>query len=482
MKIRWPMLIVTGMLLAGCAAVPDKLSAPTLPDRVPLAGLPSHAGAEWPDAHWWRRYDDPQLNQLIDMALKGSTSLAEAQSRVQQAAQAARVTAAKSGLNVNASAQLTRQRLSEHGLIPTKFLGFTWYNQGDLGIGLDYDFDWWGKHQAAVESAIGKARAAQAQRSAAVLALETAVTRTWFDWLTDRARLDLARQRVAVQQKLLDITRLRAHAGLISSDEIQRAQSMLSGARQQQTIFAGSAAIHRAILAALVGVAPMQLPALEAHPLPHLHAGLPADAGIDLIARRPDIAASRWQVESALRGTDVARAQFLPDISIKALAGFSSIDLGKLLDAGSRTFALTPAIHLPIFDGGLLRANYGLSKAALNAAIAQYDATVVNAARDVATKVLTLEGLRLQRRQQAQQIKAARQLHANAASRQKQGLTSAQPALQAQNRLLLQRDAGLALHGQALTADVGLIGALGGGYRTTPPDASSSPSHPDDSP
>ncbi|HET7663089.1 MAG TPA: efflux transporter outer membrane subunit [Rhodanobacteraceae bacterium] len=482
MKTRWPTLIVMCMLLAGCAAVPDKLPAPTLPDNVPLAGLPSHVGAEWPDPHWWRRYDDPQLNQLIDMALKGSTSLAEAQSRVQQAAQAARVTAAKSGLNVNASAQFTRQRMSEHGLIPTRFLGFTWYNQGDLGISLDYDFDWWGKHRAAVESAIGKARAAQAQRSAAVLALETAVTRTWFDWLTDRARLDLANQRVAVQQKLLHITRLRAHAGLISSDEIQRAQSMLSGARQQQTVFAGSAAIHRAILAALVGVAPSQLPALKAHPLPPLHAGLPADAGLDLIARRPDIAASRWQVESALRGTDVARAQFLPDVSIKALAGFSSIDLGKLLDAGSRTFALTPAIHLPIFEGGLLRANYGLSKAALKSAIAQYNATVVNAARDVATKVLTLEGLRLQRRQQAQQIEAAQQLQANAASRHKQGLTSAQPALQAQNRLLLQRDAGLALHGQALSADVGLIGALGGGYRTTPPDASSSSSHPDNSP
>lgn len=482
MKVRWLTPFAIGILLTGCAAVPDKLPPPTLHDRVPLAGLPTQAGAEWPDTKWWHRYHDPQLDQLIDMALKGSTSLAEASSRVQQAAQSARVTAAKSGLNIDASAKFSRQRMSEHGLIPSKFLGFTWYNQGDLGISLDYDFDWWGKHQAAVESAIGKARAARAQRSAAQLALETAVTRTWFDWLTDKARLDLANQQVAVQQKLLDITRLRAHAGMISSDKVLQAKFLLAGARQRQTVLMGTAAIHRAVLAALLGVAPAQLPALKAHPLPPSHAGLPADAGIDLIARRPDIAASRWRVEAALRGTDVARAKFLPDISIKALAGFSSIDLGKLLDAGSRTFALAPAIHLPIFHGGLLRANYGLSKAALHAAIAQYNATVVDAARDVATKMLALEGLRLQRHQQMQQIEAARQLHASAASRQKQGLTSAAPALQAQSRLLQQRDAGTALHGQVLTADIGLIDALGGGYRITPPKTSSPSSHADDTP
>ncbi len=482
MKTRWLAAVAAGLLVAGCAGVPDKLPPPVLRDHAPLAGLPASARAGWPDPEWWKRYHDPQLDRLVAMALEGSTDLAVARGRVRQAAQAARVAAAQSGLDINANARLTRQRMSEHGLIPTKFLGFTWYSQGDLGIGLDYTFDWWGKHRAAVESAIGKARAAEAQRSAAALALETSVARLWFEWLTDRARIDVARRQVAVQEKLLHITQLRAGAGLTPSDQVQQTQAALAGARQQLTALRGSAAIRRATLAALLGVAPAGLPPLEAHALPGVHGGLPAHAGIDLVARRPDIAASRWQVEAALRDTDVARAQFLPDISIKALAGLSSIDLGKLLTAGSRTFAVTPALHLPIFEGGLLRANYGLSRARLQAAIAQYNATVVDAARDVATQALKLQGLAEQRRQQALRLQAATRLHAHAAARQAQGLTSAEPALQAQGRLLQQRDATIVLHGRSLAADVGLVRALGGGYKAVPATAPSPASPPDDTP
>lgn len=470
------------VMLAGCAAVPDKLPPPELNDHVPLAGLPAQTGASWPDPRWWRRYDDPQLDRLIGMALKGSTDLAKARSRMRQAAQMARVTAAQAGLKVNASAQYTRQRMSEHGLIPTQFLGFTWYNQGDLGISLDYDFDWWGKHRAAVESAIGKARAAEAQSSAAALALESAVTRQWFAWLTDRARLLMADEQVTARQKLLHIAELRADAGLESSDQVHQAEAALAGSQQQQTVLQGQARVHHATLAALLGVAPAQLPDLQPHPLPTPHAGLPAHAGIDLMARRPDIAASRWQVESALRGTDVARAQFLPDISLHALAGFSSIDMDKLVDAGSRTFALTPAIHLPIFEGGLLRARYGLSEAKLEAAIAQYNNTLVDAAREVATKALTIEQLQTRRRQQERQIQATATLQANVDARHQRGLTDGRPALEARDKLLQQRDAAIALHGQSLAADVDLIRALGGGYRDTRAAPSSSPAQPDDNP
>jgi multidrug efflux system outer membrane protein len=222
------------------------------------------------------------------------------------------------------------------------------------------------------------------------------------------------------------------------------------------------------VLASLLGVAPAELPELKARPLPAVQPGLPANASLDLIARRPDIAASRWQVEAALKQTDAARAQFFPDLSLTALAGLSSIDMGKLFTAGSRTFAVTPALHLPIFEGGALEANYGLSRAQLDSAVAQYRSTVLDAARDVATQALDAEQIATQREEAQTRLAAEQRLLANAQARLRQGVRDARESLAAELALLQQRDADTQLHAQALATDLALIKALGGGYRAVP--------------
>ncbi|HET7359672.1 MAG TPA: TolC family protein, partial [Rhodanobacteraceae bacterium] len=242
MTIRPLLVVVATTLLAACAGAPGKLPPPVLRDQVPLAGLPMQAAATWPDAQWWRRYRDPQLDRLIGIALHGSTSLATARSRVENAAQAVRLAAAQAGLRIDGSAQVARHRMSEHGLIPTRFLGFTWYNQGDIGAQLQYDFDWWGKQRATIEAAVGQVRAAEAQRSAAALALQSAVADTWFGWLADQARLQVATQQVQVARQLLRIADVRARAGVQTADASHQAQAQLAAARQQQAALQGSAA------------------------------------------------------------------------------------------------------------------------------------------------------------------------------------------------------------------------------------------------
>jgi multidrug efflux system outer membrane protein len=212
-------------------------------------------------------------------------------------------------------------------------------------------------------------------------------------------------------------------------------------------------------------VSPEQLPDLQPRPLPRVDEGIPANAALDLIARRPDIAASRWQVEAALRQTDAARAEFFPDFSISAMAGLSSIDLGKLFTAGSRTFSLTPALHLPIFNGGALKANYGVSKAQLDAAIAQYDSTVLTAAREVATQALGAQQIAARRAAQRTRVDAQRQLLAKAQARAAQGVRDARESLAAEAQWLQQRDAAVQLQAQAVATDLALVKALGGGYR-----------------
>ncbi|MGN6381167.1 MAG: efflux transporter outer membrane subunit [Dyella sp.] len=453
------------LALAACAMPPHKLDHPALRDDVPLAGLQTDERAGWPAADWWKAYGDDQLDQLIDLALRQAPDLAIAQSRLGSAEQSIRAAAAQAGLNINGNAQVSRQRLSEHGLIPSRFLGFTWYNQADLGVQLQYDFDWWGKTRAAVEAALDQAHAAEARRSAAALAIEYAVADTYFGWQADRARLALADQTLAVQRRLTDIAELRVRQGVDLPDEASRAQAQLAAAREMRAAISSSGQIRLAALASLVGVSPAELPKLTPRPLPEVSGGLPADASLDLVARRPDIAASRWQVEAALKQTDVARAQFLPDLSISALAGLSSIDLDQLFTASSRTFSLTPALHLPLFNSGLLQANYGLSKAQLDSAVAQYNSVVLQAARDVATQALTAQMLAERRTQQEAQLAADERLLAAAKARAAQGVRDARESLAARAQLLQQHDAAVQLQAQAVSTDLALIKALGGGYR-----------------
>jgi multidrug efflux system outer membrane protein len=464
--------VAVAVLLAACH-VPVKIDQPDLRQEAPLAGLATTDRPGWPAAEWWKAYNDPQLDTLMDLALRGAPDLAQAKTRVDSAEQNIRVAAAQAGLRVDGSAQVTRQRMSEHGLIPAQFLGFTWYNQADLGIQVRYDFDWWGKKRFTIESAVDSARAAEAERSASSLTIQAVVADTYFGWLTDMSRVTLADRLVAARERALRIAELRVKQGVDVPDTVQQARADLAGARQQRVALQGSADIRRASIATLVGVSPAQLPPLQPRALPAVSPGLPANVGTDLMARRPDIAASRWQVEAALRQTDAARAQFFPDVSLTAMAGLSSIDMDKVFSADSRVFALTPALHLPIFEGGALEANHGVSKAQLGAAVAQYNATVASAARDVATQALGARQIASRRTQQADQIGAVDALLASARARAARGVRDDRESLATEAALIQQQDMDADLQGQALSADVALIKSLGGGYRAEIPDSSS---------
>jgi len=447
-------------LLAGCAAPPSR-PPPSLRAQAPLAGVPADRAAAWPVADWWTRYRDSQLDRLVQQALANSPSLAAAEARVRGAEALAGAQAALGGAQLGANAQVARQRLSENGLIPPRFLGFTWYTQSDLGLQFHYDFDFWGKRRAETASALDQARSALAERHAAALVLSSAVAAGYFGWQADHALLTEA-------HRLQDIADAQ---GTVSGDSADQAAAQTAAARQRVSELEGALAQDRAGLAALLGVAPADLPTLQPRALPQPIAALPADAGLDLIARRPDIAASRWRVEAAGEQVKAARADFYPDISLSALAGLSSIRTAQLLKSGSRVFDVAPAVHLPIFDGGLLRARYGYSRAQLAAAIEAYNQSVIDAAHEVARSAIDVQRLATERREQAAQLAAVERLDINARARARQGLTDAGPELAVAAQLAAQRSSALALQAQALTADIALTKALGGGYRSDAPPA-----------
>jgi multidrug efflux system outer membrane protein len=295
--------------------------------------------------------------------------------------------------------------------------------------------------------------------------LASSVADTYFGWQADESRLALARDLEATIRREGDIAAARIDAELDAADEVNHATASLAAAREQVAALEGSAKLRIVALAALVGRPADELPALAARPLPAISAGLPDDVGIDLIARRADLTASRWRVEAAEKNREAARAEFYPDVSINALIGLQSRDLGKLLQYDSRVPNIGAAFHLPIFDAGRLKARYGASAAAIDAAVAGYRETLVDAARDVATQATSRAQIEAQRTQRRVEVDAALRLKLGAAARAGQGLTDPRAELSATEAWIDERDALLQLDAAALSADIGLQRALGGGYQ-----------------
>jgi multidrug efflux system outer membrane protein len=464
---------VVALLCAACAGLPHKQQPAVLPSAAPVDDLEA-AGGDWPSTQWWKQYHDSTLDRLIELAVGSSPTLATAHARYDSARQSVRLAGAAAGAHVEANADMDRQRLSDNGVFPPRLLGFTWYNQSDLGLQASYAFDWWGKQRDAVEAAVDQAHAAQADRSAAALVLESSIADTYFGWQADESRLALARERTAVVEREAAIAAARVRAELDPADDINRSDLALAAVREQIAALEGSAKLRVVALAALVGRSMSELPKLQPGTLPAISGGLPEDVKLDLISRRADITASRWRVEAAERNLDAARAEFYPDLTINALLGLSSIDVSKLLEYGSRVPQASAAIHLPIFDAGRLKARYGANQAAIDAAVAGYKDTLVSAARDVATQASTRAQLASQRTQRAIEVDSAYQLRRSAAARVRQAITDARPELSATESWIEQRDALLQLDAAALSADIGLQRALGGGYETPQKLASSS--------
>jgi multidrug efflux system outer membrane protein len=455
-------LAASALLASACASLhpPPKATA-KLRGSAPVVATMDNAAA-WPQAQWWKDYGDPTLDTLVTTAIGDGPSIASADARIRAAEQAAQVAGAALGFSVNAQAGFTRQRLSDNGMIPPEFLGFHWYDQSDIGVAVRYQFDWWGKQRATMEAAVDRVRAAAAERQAASLGLAAAVAQAYFTWQADAARVDVQQQAVALRERLLSIAQSRQAADLENSDAVVDAQRLLAAQRESLAVARGAQQLDVVALAALLGVEGSALPALVARPLPQVQAALPDDVGTNLLARRPDIQASRWRVEAALRDTDSARARFYPDVSLHALAGLSSVDIDKLLETGSRAPQFGIAFDLPLFDAGLRRAQHGATLANLDLAIAAYDDAVVTAARQAGTAAAALAQAGAQRAEREQQLLAARNLAASAEARLQGELAHAGPLLSAQLGELNEQDQLQRIDLAAVLADVQLKQALAG--------------------
>ena len=467
MSARALALVGAALLITGCAMGPPPL--PEVASHVPAPATVSTGdpAMPWPEQRWWLEYHDATLTALIDRALANAPGIASAAARFGSAREDLRVAGAAIGMRIDVEGAFRYQRLSENGLFPPQVLGFSLYGQTDLGVRMRYDFDWWGRKRATIEAAGDRALASGAESQSAAIALSAAVAETYFGWQADAARIALLDERLATLDRTARIATQRQAAGLETRDDTERNRQEQALARELRAQLSGSQDLRRVLIAALLGTPQDTVPAFEARALPQISAQIPATAGLDLVARRPDVAASRWRIEAARQDLDVVRADYYPDVSIDALAGLQSITRNQLFTGASGVPALGVALHLPLYDGGMRDARHGVATAQLTEAIAAYNEAVVDAAREVGSAAANLVQAGQQRRERAALLESSDALLRSAEARTQAGLTDARPALAARLELLRERDLQIQIEHAALVADIQLKEALGGGFRDT---------------
>jgi len=485
--VRWPAPPATGPLarrLAGAAAAAVALAILTLagcatpgPQSPPAARLtPAAAGlaagpvadTPFPDTAWWRALGDPALDALIAQGLAGQPGLQAAAARLAVAAADADALVASQGPQLGGAVDLTRQRFTQHGLVPPPIAGST-RDVASAQATARYELDFFGRHAAALRAALGQQQAAAAELQAARVLLSARLAQGWVGLARLLALRDIAQRTLAQREAQLDLTQQRVDAGLDTEVELRLAQGTLPDARQQIEALNGQITLARHQLAVLSGQAPQALASAQPALQPLRQAALPEHIGADLLGRRADVVAARWRVESALGRVDSARAEFYPDINLIGFVGLSSLGLNRLLSAGSRNLGAGPALHLPLFDGGLLRAELGARAAEADAAVAAYNGAVLEAAREVADASATLQSINRQQAEQAQAGAATEAAYRLAQQRYQAGLGSYLLVLGAETAVLAQRGNAAELKARALDSQVALMRALGGGWRDDPP-------------
>ena len=233
-----------------------------------------------------------------------------------------------------------------------------------------------------------------------------------------------------------DLSAARARAGIENQASQRQAESRAASARADVVALEEAIATTRNRIAALLGAGPDRGLSIARPQMARPALGLPGDAGIDLIGRRPDIVAARLRSEAAAKRIDVARADFYPNISLSALVGLQSLGLSNLFKSGSEYGNGGAAISLPVFEGGRLAGRYRGSRAEYDAAVATYDRTLIDALRDVADIVASRAATMRQLTGRREALAAAAEASKLAGLRYRAGLSTQIVQLTAEDSLV----------------------------------------------
>ena len=455
--------VVTLATLAGCASGPD-YKAPQ-PPLEPAFLQATTARAEQPVAAFWRAFNDPQLDALIEQALAANTDVKIAQARLQEARANAGETRAGGLPSLSAGAGAARVDPLGPGGSGNQFV---------LSGALNWELDFFGRSRRANESAAALVQAGEAGVQAAQRLVAAEVTNNYLALRTLQQRLRVAQDSLVNQRESLRLVDARAQAGRGTTLDVARARALLDGTEASVPALQGALERLPYRLATLTGqnarglnallATEKLLPTIAATDLSTLATGTPQA----MLERRPDIRVAERQLAAATAGIGVARADLFPRISLVGLLGFTSNRLSDLLQADSRSSSLGASLSWTALDFGRVRSRIGASEARALQALLVYEQTVQLALEETESALAQYtRGV-----QQTDKLTSAARNAEEAARlsrvRFEAGAADYLTVLDAERTVLQARDALVQAQGGTVGSLVGVYRALGGGWTTTP--------------
>jgi NodT family efflux transporter outer membrane factor (OMF) lipoprotein len=459
--------LLIALTLQGCSLAPTyRQPEVALPAQFKESQIGPWHSAQVTDRvpeQWWQLYNEPHLNELQQQLLKANPDLAAALAHYDAAL--AYASQLHGGLfpQLGVSLQPLRQRQSDNRPLRGDTQPSV-YNSDTLSLGLSFDLDLWGRIRNQVAAGDAQAQASGDDLAVARLSLQRQLASLYVQVRGLDAQGKILTDSLGDYQQALQLTRDRYQGKIASELDLTRAQSQLAQAQAQLDDIQAQRNLGEHAIAELVGALPSDFNlAVNVQPLalPKIPAALPGS----LLQQRPDIAAAERRVFAANAGIGVARAAWYPDFSLSGLLGGQTQGAGNLLTAANRFWALGPVVSLPLFDGGRRSAADRQARAEFEEAAAHYHSQVLKAVREVEDNLSQLRDLQRETQDQQAAVDAAQHAEQIAMSSYQAGalnyldvVTAQTTALEAQRRLQVVQNS-------QLQASVGLLVALGGGWK-----------------
>lgn len=398
---------LASLMLAGCSFAPD-YSRPAMDLPPTWNGPTADQGLE---VQWWKRFEDPILNRLVNEALAYNKNLEAAMARVEQARAylgyargeqfptlAGTGSGGKSRFSADASASYglakglgalqdalhaTNPRIPASAGAPGRE-GESW----SAALQAVWELDLWGKYRNSTAAAREQLLATEAGQRGVLLSLAGQTAVAYFDLRNYDAQLNIARRTLQTREEALKIYQARYDEGLISELDFLRAKTETDTMRANVYTAEYQVATAESALQVLAGRSPRAVfegvpergLSIDALPsAPQLPAGLPSE----LLVRRPDIVAAEAQLRAANYKIGVAKAAWFPSISLTGQLGTQSGKLDELFTGASDMWTYGASLSLPLLTFGRISSNVRVSEAVMREALANYGLTVQQAFQDI---------------------------------------------------------------------------------------------------
>lgn len=464
-KSRYP-IVIASLLLAGCINMQPNYERPAAP--IPAQWQPSAGQAKLTgdtlsaELGWEQFFTDNELKKLIRQALENNRDLRVASLNIEKARAQYQIQRAALFPKVNGTVSGTNQRMMLN--LPTGPMTFNSHQYtANLGFS-SYEMDFFGRISNLRDQAVYQYLSTEEAKRSAQISLVSEVANAYLTLAADSESLALARETLRTQQATFDLSKRQLALGSINELTLRQVETSVESARVNVAKYMTQVDQDRNALALLVGEPPnINLEQVNNLQAVSQTASLPDGLPSTVLQNRPDVLEAERTLQANNANIGAARAAFFPTISLTASAGLASPELGSLFSGNNHVWSFAPQIVLPIFNGGLNKANLKVAEVSREISVAQYEKAIQTAFKEVSDALALRATLEEQLSAQTAQVNATQRSFVLSRARFDKGLDSYLTVLDAQRSYYAAQQTLISVRLSEVSNQVTLYKVLGGG-------------------